>query len=157
MYTVVPSAAVAAAARRWWTRRGRGRGGAGRVPERHAAEAATRCAPRPPRRRLRQPLPSARSPARSTPPPPPTFDVVALNAATGEVLWTYSYLPSNDAKPCCGRVNRGLAILGNTLYMGTTDAHLIAIDAKTGKLRGTPSRGRQGRLRDHARAADRQG
>ncbi len=48
--------------------------------------------------------------------------------------WRYSYLPSTDAKPCCGRVNRGLAILGNTLYMGTTDAHLIAIDAKTGKL-----------------------
>jgi outer membrane protein assembly factor BamB len=31
-------------------------------------------------------------------------------------------------------VNRGLAILGNTLYMATIDGHLIAIDAKTGGL-----------------------
>ena len=38
-----------------------------------------------------------------------------------------------DARPCCGRVNRGLAILGDTLFMGTIDAHLIAIDAKSGK------------------------
>ena len=35
--------------------------------------------------------------------------------------------------PCCGRVSRGLAILGDTLFMGTIDAHLVAIDAKTGK------------------------
>ncbi len=31
-------------------------------------------------------------------------------------------------------MNRGLAILGDTLYMGTIDAHLLAIDAKSGKL-----------------------
>jgi len=31
-------------------------------------------------------------------------------------------------------VNRGLAILGDTLFMGTLDAHLIAIDAKDGHL-----------------------
>jgi alcohol dehydrogenase (cytochrome c) len=30
-------------------------------------------------------------------------------------------------------VNRGVAILGNTLYLGTLDAHLIALDAKTGQ------------------------
>ena len=36
--------------------------------------------------------------------------------------------------PCCGRVSRGLAILGDTLYMGTIDAHLVAIDAKTGSI-----------------------
>ncbi|PYR15527.1 MAG: PQQ-dependent dehydrogenase, methanol/ethanol family [Acidobacteria bacterium] len=37
------------------------------------------------------------------------------------------------ARVCCGRVNRGLAILGDTLFMGTIDGHLIAIDAKNGK------------------------
>jgi len=37
------------------------------------------------------------------------------------------------ARPCCGRVNRGLAILGETLFMGTIDAHLIAIDTVAGK------------------------
>jgi alcohol dehydrogenase (cytochrome c) len=59
-------------------------------------------------------------------------DVVALDAVTGRIFWTYSYAPALDARPCCGRVNRGLAILGDTLFMGTIDAHLIAIDAKNG-------------------------
>src|SRR6266849_9390841 len=54
-------------------------------------------------------------------------DVVALDAATGRIFWTYSYNPGR-AHPCCGRVNRGLAILGDTLFMGTIDAHLVAID-----------------------------
>ena len=40
-----------------------------------------------------------------------------------EIKWLYSYSPSREARPCCGRVNRGVAILGNTLYMGTIDAH----------------------------------
>ncbi|HEX4137604.1 MAG TPA: PQQ-binding-like beta-propeller repeat protein [Bryobacteraceae bacterium] len=60
-------------------------------------------------------------------------DVIAIDALTGRVLWIYRYAPSRDARPCCGRVNRGLAILGDTLFMGTIDAHLLAIDAKTGK------------------------
>jgi alcohol dehydrogenase (cytochrome c) len=60
-------------------------------------------------------------------------DVVAIDALTGRVLWIYAYTPSKDARPCCGRVNRGLAILGDTLFMGTIDAHLLAIDARTGK------------------------
>jgi alcohol dehydrogenase (cytochrome c) len=60
-------------------------------------------------------------------------DVVALDAATGRVFWTYSYPVSPDARPCCGRLSRGVAILGETLYIGTIDAHVVAIDAKTGK------------------------
>jgi alcohol dehydrogenase (cytochrome c) len=60
-------------------------------------------------------------------------DVIALDAVTGRVYWTYQFTPSTAARPCCGRVNRGLAILGDTLFMGTIDAHLIAIDAKNGK------------------------
>ena len=61
-------------------------------------------------------------------------DVVALDAATGRVFWTYHHEPAPEGRPCCGRVNRGVAILGDTLYMGTIDAHLLAIDAKSGKL-----------------------
>ena len=61
-------------------------------------------------------------------------DVVALDATTGRMFWTYPYEPSPDARTCCGRVNRGLAILGDTLFMGTIDAHLLAIDAKNGQL-----------------------
>lgn len=61
-------------------------------------------------------------------------DIVAMDAATGEVKWIYSYSPSREARPCCGRVNRGLAIAGNTLYMVTIDAHIVAVDARDGKL-----------------------
>src|SRR5947209_1889712 len=61
-------------------------------------------------------------------------DVVAMDAATGRIFWILRYAPSADARPCCGRVNRGLAILGDTLYMGTIDAHLLAIDAKNGQV-----------------------
>jgi alcohol dehydrogenase (cytochrome c) len=61
-------------------------------------------------------------------------DVVALDAATGRLFWTSPYEPSPDARTCCGRVNRGVAILGDTLFMGTIDAHLRAIDAKNGEL-----------------------
>ena len=58
---------------------------------------------------------------------------LALDAATGRVFWRYQYDPSSGSRPCCGRVNRGLAILGNTLFMATIDAELIAIDATTGE------------------------
>ena len=74
-------------------------------------------------------------------------DVVALDAATGRIFWTFSYKPSADARPCCGRVNRGLAILGDTLFMGTIDAHLLAIDAKSGELRLEHRRSRARRER----------
>ncbi len=60
-------------------------------------------------------------------------DAVALDAATGRVFWTFPYTPSKASRPCCGRVNRGLAISGDLLFMGTIDAHLIALDAKSGK------------------------
>jgi alcohol dehydrogenase (cytochrome c) len=61
-------------------------------------------------------------------------DVVALDAVTGRPFWTTPYTNAPEARPCCGRVNRGLAILGDTLFMGTLDDHLIALDAKTGKI-----------------------
>jgi alcohol dehydrogenase (cytochrome c) len=61
-------------------------------------------------------------------------DVYALDAVTGRVFWSLTYNNDPAARVCCGRVNRGLAILGDTLYMGTLDAHLLAIDAKTGKI-----------------------
>jgi alcohol dehydrogenase (cytochrome c) len=59
--------------------------------------------------------------------------VVALDAVTGRMFWMYSPQISQQARVCCGRVNRGLAILGDTLFMGTIDGHMIALDAKTGK------------------------
>jgi len=61
-------------------------------------------------------------------------DIVALDATTGRTFWQYSYRPAPESRPCCGRVNRGVAILGDTLFMGTIDGHLVAVDAKTGSL-----------------------
>ena len=60
--------------------------------------------------------------------------VVALDAASGRVGWTYEHPLPSHIPLCCGRVNRGLAIVGNTLYMGTIDAHVVALDARTGKV-----------------------
>jgi len=68
------------------------------------------------------------------PPVQGTYQVVALDAVTGRPFWTFEYKPAPEAGPCCGRVSRGLAILGDTLYLGTIDAHLLAIDAKTGQV-----------------------
>ncbi len=67
------------------------------------------------------------------PPVQGNYEVVALDSVTGRVFWTFTYQPALEARPCCGRVSRGLAILGDTLFLGTIDAHLFAIDAKTGK------------------------
>jgi alcohol dehydrogenase (cytochrome c) len=63
----------------------------------------------------------------------PPNDVVAIDARTGRIFWLYQYKPAPDSKVCCGAVNRGLAILGDTLFMATVDARLIAIDARSGK------------------------
>jgi len=60
----------------------------------------------------------------------------ALDARTGRPIWSYRRrLPPNFiASICCGPVNRGFAILGDRLFMGTLDAHLLALDRKTGAV-----------------------
>ena len=60
-------------------------------------------------------------------------EVVALDAKTGRVFWIYRYTLGESQIVCCGANNRGLGILGNTLFMGTLDAHLVAIDATSGR------------------------
>ena len=59
-------------------------------------------------------------------------DVLALDAKTGRVFRQYHYTNSPDARVCCGSNNRGVAILGDAVFMGTLDARLIAFDRKTG-------------------------
>jgi alcohol dehydrogenase (cytochrome c) len=61
-------------------------------------------------------------------------DVVALDAKTGRPIWTYHHQNLPEARNCCGQVNRGLAILGESLFMGTLDANIIALDVKSGDL-----------------------
>ena len=55
-------------------------------------------------------------------------DVLALDAVTGRVFWRYQHVNDKRAAVCCGANNRGLAILGDKLFMGTLDAHLVAVD-----------------------------
>jgi len=64
----------------------------------------------------------------------PPNDVAALDPETGRAFWTYVRTLPDKIDICCGQVNRGLAMLGNRLYMGTVDAHLVALDAKIGSV-----------------------
>jgi alcohol dehydrogenase (cytochrome c) len=65
----------------------------------------------------------------------PPGNAAALDARTSRPLWRFRRGVPGDVRACCGAANRGLAVLDDLLYMGTLDAHLIAIDARTGKLR----------------------
>ena len=58
----------------------------------------------------------------------------ALDAKSGRPIWQYQRALPSDIRPCCGRVNRGLAILGDKVFMGTLDSHVIALDARTGNV-----------------------
>ena len=58
----------------------------------------------------------------------------ALDARSGRPIWLYQRQLPGDVRPCCGRVNRGLAILGDKLFMATLDAHVLALDARTGNV-----------------------
>ena len=61
-------------------------------------------------------------------------NVIALDAATGRPFWTYEHQVPEKLSLCCGRQNRGVAILGETLFLGTVDARLVALDAKSGTV-----------------------
>ena len=60
--------------------------------------------------------------------------VYAVDAATGKEFWHYKHKMGPITTFCCGPNNRGVAVSGGKLYMGTLDAKLVALDAKTGKL-----------------------
>jgi alcohol dehydrogenase (cytochrome c) len=62
----------------------------------------------------------------------PPGTVVALDARTGRQIWRYQRPQKvrnpNEINP----FNRGVAILGNRVFVGTLDAALVALDARTG-------------------------
>ncbi len=58
----------------------------------------------------------------------------ALDARTGRPIWRYQRSLPDKLAACCGMVNRGFAVLGDKLFMATLDAHLLALDTKTGNL-----------------------
>lgn len=63
--------------------------------------------------------------------------VYAIDARTGARRWTYD--PEVEGawarRTCCDAVNRGVALWKGTIYVGTLDGWLVALDAATGKLR----------------------
>jgi alcohol dehydrogenase (cytochrome c) len=60
--------------------------------------------------------------------------VYAVDARTGEQLWHFKHKMGPVTVYCCGPNNRGVAVAGDRVFMGTLDAKLVALDAKTGKL-----------------------
>jgi alcohol dehydrogenase (cytochrome c) len=66
--------------------------------------------------------------------------VFALDAATGKMLWRFNYKEFPDPftqMPVMiwgAGIKRGVSIARGKVLLGTWDAHLIALDAKTGKL-----------------------
>ena len=61
--------------------------------------------------------------------------VIAVDAASGKELWRYDpeVAKVKARTSCCDAVNRGVALWGDKVYVGTLDGRLIALDAKTGK------------------------
>jgi alcohol dehydrogenase (cytochrome c) len=65
----------------------------------------------------------------------PLSGVTALDLRTGRPIWTYKRPLPKGVIVCCGLVNRGLAVLDDQLFLGTVDAHLVALDMRTGRVR----------------------
>src|SRR6185312_15204013 len=64
----------------------------------------------------------------------PPSNVVALDAKTGRQYWRYRRQLPDRINVCCGQVNRGVAVLGDRVFVGTADAHLVSLDARTGAV-----------------------
>jgi PQQ-dependent dehydrogenase (methanol/ethanol family) len=60
--------------------------------------------------------------------------IYAVDAVTGKEFWHYKHKQGPVTTYCCGPNNRGVAIMGDRVYMGTLDAKLLALDAKSGKV-----------------------
>lgn len=58
----------------------------------------------------------------------------AIDARTGRTFWRYRRQLPEDLRVCCGPVNRGFGVLAHRLFMTTLDAHLVALDSRTGEV-----------------------
>ena len=66
-----------------------------------------------------------------------SYDVVfALDARSGKLLWRYDRdIPDKALSVvCCDVVNKGGVLYGDDFIYGTIDAHLVALNAKTGAV-----------------------
>jgi len=60
--------------------------------------------------------------------------VIAVDASTGRPYWRYEHDLPEELIICCGRNNRGVAVQGDRVIMSTLDAHLVALDARSGNV-----------------------
>lgn len=63
----------------------------------------------------------------------PLNHVLAIEAATGDVLWRYNFQMPFDIS-LMHPTNRGVALYGDKVYMANSDATVVALDAMTGDL-----------------------
>jgi alcohol dehydrogenase (cytochrome c) len=63
----------------------------------------------------------------------PYSQVMALNAATGDLLWRYKR-PLPEGFSALHNTSRGVALYGDKVFLPALDAVLVALDAKTGKV-----------------------
>lgn len=62
--------------------------------------------------------------------------VMAFDAATGDVVWVHDRrFPADIAISEGYARTRGVSVYRDTVYWGTADSHLVALDARTGTLR----------------------
>lgn len=61
--------------------------------------------------------------------------VYAVDVRKGELIWTYDPQVPREygEKVCCDVINRGVAIYKNSIYVGSLDGRLIALNAKNGE------------------------
>ncbi len=64
----------------------------------------------------------------------PPDKVLALDADTGHILWSYRRELPAALSLCCYRSIRGVALLGGRVYVGTLDGRLVALDGRTGAV-----------------------
>ena len=65
-------------------------------------------------------------------------DVFAIDAGTGEILWTYEpHLPPDPLGEvvCCGWDNRGVAIGDGMVFVSQLNGDQVALDQETGKVK----------------------
>jgi len=64
----------------------------------------------------------------------PPGTVYALDVKSGAEVWVYRREIPTDIRICCSATIRGVSVLGNRVYFGTLDAHIVALDSTTGAL-----------------------
>jgi alcohol dehydrogenase (cytochrome c) len=64
----------------------------------------------------------------------PPGSVYALDAKSGAQVWQYARTIPANVRVCCVATNRGVAAFGPRVFVGTLDAHLVALDATTGQV-----------------------